>query len=160
MTQILNEKFCGSCNTIKPVEQYSWANKQKGVRQSTCKQCHKKHAKHHYLSHKATYIQKSRDYGNNYMIQCTKMVIMHLLHHPCVDCGETDPLVLDFDHLDDKEHDICHMIQLRRKMDRIKKEMAKCEVRCANCHRRKTAKEQHHRRYMLLLEIEASTNSR
>jgi hypothetical protein len=59
--------------------------------------------------------------------------------HPCVDCGETDPLVLEFDHVRDKFFDIGAGLP-DRNWQTILKEIAKCEVVCANCHRRRTAK--------------------
>ena len=62
--------------------------------------------------------------------------------HPCVDCGETDPRVLDFDHINNKKHNISTLLRKEYSWDSILKEAAKCEVRCANCHRRKTAKDQ------------------
>lgn len=59
--------------------------------------------------------------------------------HPCVDCGEADPIVLDFDHIgDDKLGNIADLVARAVGWDRILAEIAKCEVRCANCHRRVT----------------------
>lgn len=61
--------------------------------------------------------------------------------HPCVDCGESDPLVLDFDHRDGatKKFNV-HARQVS--LEILMAEIAKCDVRCANCHRRVTAKAQ------------------
>ena len=56
----------------------------------------------------------------------------------CVDCGETNHVVLDFDHLKDKKYNISRMIHDGFSWAAIKKEMAKCEVVCANCHRIRT----------------------
>lgn len=66
----------------------------------------------------------------------------YLSTHPCVDCGETDIRVLDFDHIDtvNKKANISQLIS-RTNWKHLKKEIAKCEVRCANCHRIKTAKQ-------------------
>lgn len=62
----------------------------------------------------------------------------HLLTHPCVDCGETDPVVLEFDHVrGEKEFNISRMM-IDYSAGAILAEVAKCEVRCANCHRRAT----------------------
>lgn len=58
-------------------------------------------------------------------------------NHPCVDCGETDPIVLEFDHLQDKKFAISAGIRNRNWAD-VLDEIAKCEVVCANCHRRRT----------------------
>lgn len=65
----------------------------------------------------------------------------HLLAHPCVDCGEVDVRVLDFDHLDasTKRSDIAKMVNAGGRWSDIELEIAKCEVRCANCHRRVTS---------------------
>jgi hypothetical protein len=59
-----------------------------------------------------------------------------------VDCGETDPLVLDFDHVDrtTKSREVSWFIR-RRDLVGLAAEIAKCEVRCANDHRRKTARD-------------------
>lgn len=64
----------------------------------------------------------------------------YLEEHPCVDCGESDPVVLDFDHVDpaDKFDGISHMIRAAYSLARLQAEIAKCQIRCANCHRRRT----------------------
>jgi formate-dependent nitrite reductase cytochrome c552 subunit len=59
----------------------------------------------------------------------------------CVDCGETNPLLIDFDHLWDKRADVSYMIHAGFSWTRIEAEIDKCEVRCANCHALKTAHE-------------------
>jgi len=58
--------------------------------------------------------------------------------HPCVDCGETDPVVLEFDRRSDKAFSIAQGLR-DRSWPSLLKEMAKCDVVCANCHRRRTA---------------------
>jgi len=66
-----------------------------------------------------------------------------LLEHPCVDCGETDPIVLEFDHQEEHRKDalISDLIGGAAGLDRIRREIDKCDVRCANCHRRRTAEQ-------------------
>lgn len=65
----------------------------------------------------------------------------YLGQHPCVDCGEPDPVVLQFDHLRDKRMDVSHMLRGGFSWATIHAEIEKCNIRCANCHRRKTARE-------------------
>lgn len=63
--------------------------------------------------------------------------------HPCVDCGESDPIVLEFDHVrDSKIKAVSILVKGRYSLEAIQNEIDKCEVRCANCHKRKTAREQ------------------
>jgi hypothetical protein len=57
----------------------------------------------------------------------------------CVDCGETDLVVLDFDHLNDKTQTISRLVHSECSLERLDEELAKCEIRCACCHRRRTA---------------------
>lgn len=55
----------------------------------------------------------------------------------CVDCGETDPVVLDFDHVSGRKS--AGVSRMRTSsLPKLLTEIAKCEVRCANCHRRVT----------------------
>lgn len=63
----------------------------------------------------------------------------YLLHHSCIDCGETDVVVLQFDHKIDKKKNITDMIRHDYSVTSIFKEIEKCDIRCANCHMRKTA---------------------
>jgi hypothetical protein len=56
----------------------------------------------------------------------------------CIDCGEKNHVVLDFDHLKDKRYNVSRMIHDGFSWAAIKKEIAKCEVVCANCHRIRT----------------------
>src|SRR5437667_10485108 len=55
----------------------------------------------------------------------------YLAAHPCVDCGERDPVVLHFDHLRDKRTDVSYMTLNGFKWDTILEEIAKCEIRFA-----------------------------
>ncbi len=60
-----------------------------------------------------------------------------------MDCGEGDPVVLEFDQVRGvKKADICALLSHNTGRLKLEGEIEKCEVRCANCHRRKTAKEQ------------------
>ena len=72
-----------------------------------------------------------------------KFVRNYLATHPCVDCGESDPDVLDFDHRDPKKkrYSIGAGWASGILPKSLMKEIRKCDVRCANCHRRKHAKE-------------------
>jgi hypothetical protein len=57
----------------------------------------------------------------------------------CVDCGESDVRLLEFDHVRGiKESDISTLVPVGMAWQRIVREIAKCEVKCANCHRRRT----------------------
>ena len=69
----------------------------------------------------------------------TKLWVMwYLLDHPCVDCGESNPIVLEFDHVRGEKTADISTLKSKGKLAAIKREIPKCEVRCANCHRRIT----------------------
>lgn len=102
-----------------------------------CRECNKAYQKEHYLANKDIYYQKSREQKKKEARIKQEWLVAYFIDHPCVDCGESDLLVLEFDHLRDKEYSISRLIQ-EGSMDRLKKEVAKCEVVCANCHRRRT----------------------
>ena len=71
-----------------------------------------------------------------------KFIIEYLSTHPGVDCEETDPVVLEFDHVrGEKTKDIATLVRNGVTVSRFQEESSLCEVRCSNCHRRKTAKE-------------------
>lgn len=69
-------------------------------------------------------VQKAKEYRDEYFAT-----------HPCVDCGETDPIVLTFDHVRGKKsNDIATMVGSGLSLATIRIEIEKCEIRCYNCH--------------------------
>lgn len=66
------------------------------------------------------------------------LLLSFLREHPCVDCGEPDPVVLEFDHLSNKSFTIADGLK-SRSWAAVAAEIQKCEVVCVNCHRRRTA---------------------
>jgi 5-methylcytosine-specific restriction endonuclease McrA len=65
-------------------------------------------------------------------------LVWSIKHNPCTDCGLIDPVVMDFDHLGDKEFNISIAATRGMSDKRILSEIEKCELVCANCHRRRT----------------------
>lgn len=68
----------------------------------------------------------------------------HKLEHPCVGCGASDPRVLAFDHRDktEKTFEISHGLDRGFPIARLAAEIAKCDVRCANCHAIRTREQE------------------
>lgn len=104
------------------------------------KEYQKKRSRAHYLKN-AEHV-KARTKKNRVIYQQTALrwIYEYLLSHPCVDCLESDPIVLEFDHREgtEKVFNIADATSGRVSLDRIKEEVEKCDVRCANCHRRMT----------------------
>ena len=84
---------------------------------------------------------------NNYL-----WILEYLKTHPCVDCGESDPVILEFDHVrGEKKFNISHVLHQNALLG-IQEEVKKCDIRCANCHRKRTAKVAGHLPHKILHE--------
>ncbi len=61
----------------------------------------------------------------------------------CADCGERDPIVLEIDHKNQttKNFALGDTAKLGMSLTKLMAEIEKCDVVCANCHRRRTAKQ-------------------
>lgn len=68
-----------------------------------------------------------------------KLIHNEKLKRGCACCGyNASAYALDFDHIDASTK-ICDVARMTtRNLDKIQKEIAKCQVLCANCHRIKT----------------------
>lgn len=118
---------------------FSWQNKSAGKRNSICKPCNSTRGKIRY-SESPSERQAVKDRTARYVARNELFVYEYLLDHPCVDCGEPEPLFLDFDHLRDKEAGVSYLANSPSSIQRLKDEIAKCEVVCVRCHRLRTAK--------------------
>ena len=108
-----------------------------------CWLCRSAHGREHYEANKARYIKQAAEQKRRVGLERTQFLIEFFESHPCADCGETDPVVLEFDHLRDKVFNISSSFR-ERAWHSILAEMEKCEVVSANCHRRRTARRRRH----------------
>lgn len=96
-------------------------------------------SRRHYAKHRKKVIAKAKEYSKIAKDRVRAYIKAHLEANPCVDCGEADIIVLEFDHInDDKHFSISDATRSGYGIKKVIAEMAKCEVRCANCHRKKT----------------------
>jgi len=138
-----NDEFrCGSCKKKKMGSEFSWKNKEKGIRSRMCKACQKIASRKSYLKNREVVCKRSANDRIRRRTEAAKFVMEFLRTHPCVDCGESRILRLSFDHDGSKkDFDICYGVGNGYGIGRIGSEIQKCKVRCFNCHMEKTAKE-------------------
>lgn len=131
---------CTQCGETKEVEAFAFKNKGAGRRHRKCKPCMAAYGRGHYARNRGAYI--SRNVANMRLRRrlLKQRVWRIVVECECVDCGERDPLVLDFDHVDNttKRDTIYSLVQSGYGWQSVLDEIAKCQVRCANCHRRRT----------------------
>jgi hypothetical protein len=124
-------KKCGKCSKIKPLEDFHKNPTKKDGVQSMCKKCRKEYHRDHYLRNTNVYKAKANNHrkrNRDYIQDIKKQSI-------CSSCSEDRWYVLDFHHLGDKEFDVSAMIAKASSLEKIKEEIEKCIVLCANCHR-------------------------
>lgn len=143
----MESRTCKICGETKPIVHFvAYRNGAKLGRRRICTPCHlaaeRKRWRKNYGSSRRRYVHTERRQVRQDRLR--DWVYQYLLAHPCVDCGETDPVVLEFDHVDPapKAGAISVMVASVRPLEVIQSEVTKCEVRCANCHRRRTAEQQ------------------
>lgn len=127
-------KTCSKCKEEKTFDHF---NKEKTAKDGYgvyCKSCKKDIRRKSYIKNKESIISKQlhkRRASQDWVRQ---------FKDKCLYCGETHPAVLDFHHLQDKEHAIGSLTNRNNLTDKIKKlikeEIKKCIVLCSNCHRK------------------------
>ena len=129
-------KACCTCHEWKHLNAFHMRNRSKDGRQARCKECFREQYRQDTdLLRTAIDARLIRVRADN-----KRRLAEYLVSHPCVDCGETDIRVLDFDHLDSEQKRANVSKMLRSFSWRtIEVEISKCEVVCANCHRRRTS---------------------
>lgn len=138
---------CSKCGIEKSLEEFPRRSDRPSGRRSSCLVCGRIYRRQHYLANIPYYLAKAHLgravlRGRNY-----QRAYDYLRTHPCVDCGESDIRVLEFDHLDPalKITEVSKLLG-GASWSRVLLEMEKCAVRCGNCHRRKTLRDLRSRR--------------
>ena len=139
-------KVCAICAVPKDESEFNKHSRKKDGLQIHCRECGKERSKSYYRSNQKKHSQTTTARSKRIRERNRERVRNYLLTHPCVDCGETDFIVLDFDHVRGKKFkDISVMIAQGYSWQSIVEEIKKCDVRCANDHRRRT----HERRILV-----------
>jgi hypothetical protein len=135
-------KRCFDCGREKVVSEFNrHAGKADGL-QPRCRECQRTDSKNYYDANRTRMRQQIIAARARRRALLQQFVIEYLTEHPCVDCGEADLIVLDFDHVRGvKEHNISDLIAQEKPLATLQAEITKCDVRCANCHRRRTFRE-------------------
>lgn len=145
-------RICRVCRIEQPLSAFPFRSKRRHIRQRICLACQREVAR-------AWYLRQSPDakrvggYGRKVREKLAAQIDSYLEEHPCVDCGESNPIVLDFDHLREKSDDVANMVAAGRPWSEIESEIAKCEVCCANCHARRTCRRINAYRLALVLPV-------
>jgi hypothetical protein len=138
----LTTRICCTCGVAKQMSEFAVKNKERGTRSTKCRSCQAAYSREHYRRNRPTYLQRAASHRKVNREECRQQVFNYLTAHACIDCGEKDPIVLEFDHRDAsiKRGSISRLIsQLTWKA--VELEITQCDVRCANCHRRRTAEQ-------------------
>lgn len=138
----MKTKVCNHCGERKPVEEFNWRWKDLGKRQRTCRECQNEQKKNWYERNKETHKANMVENRMKNMEAGREFIWNYLSTNPCVECGESDPRVLEFDHVRGKKRAaVTRLVRNGFSIDIIQAEIDKCVVLCSNCHKRKTYKD-------------------
>lgn len=133
-------KTCDTCKIPKPDSEFNKNKAKKDGLNSICKECSRKRSRQYYKEkgelHKKNVVRRNKK--NRKVLQ--DYILQHFKSNSCKDCGNSDPRVLEFDHLPQfkKSKDISRLLAASVSTNTLQKEMDKCEVVCANCHKIRT----------------------
>ena len=132
-------KRCPRCKFELPIEDFGFRDRAHTKVQSYCRSCSNLAWTQWYSkgtnreSHRKLMSKRRarRNRRHRQLVDDAKSV-------PCTDCGgRYPPHVMDLDHLADKQGEISRLMYSVG-TERLIREIAKCEVVCANCHRIRT----------------------
>jgi len=133
------EKYCTICHTTKSISDFGLNNNKSDKLQAYCKSCMLVIRRKHYDNNKQQYKTRNRK-----TIKRLKDIVINLkTSSSCKNCGiryQDEPWLMEFDHLEDnKTAEISYLVK-RGSENKLLAEIAKCEIVCVLCHRRRTAK--------------------
>src|ERR1700722_6851106 len=96
------------------------------------------YARAHYLRNKAKITARAAIFTKEVNRSNKKFVARVKRRFGCSQCRMKNPLCLDFHHLRDKTANVANAVSRGWARERLKEEIRKCQILCANCHRIET----------------------
>lgn len=108
-----------------------------------CIPCRRANGRAHYSDNRQYYVAKARTRNARTKAEVRTWLLKYLSENPCIDCGNADVRVLEFDHREpeEKKASVAVLSALGWSLETVQDEISKCDVRCANCHRIRTAEQ-------------------
>lgn len=133
-------KPCTLCKQSKSLAEFNVKRSSADGLQNVCRECNRSVARHYYAANRATHVRAIMARTASQRAANLRLVGAYLAAHPCVDCGEGDIRVLDFDHREQcvKTAEVMVLAKNGYSGARVRDEIAKCDVRCRNCHAKVT----------------------
>lgn len=136
-------KKCSKCGLRKQLKDFY--KRKTGLRTGEyyekCKECYKNRGRIYYHQNRKRQLELAKKRKQKY-IKERKEFLDNIKNKPCFDCGKKYPAwIMDFDHRDGRSKIATISFLVFRKLvkfDKIKEEIAKCDLVCSNCHRGRT----------------------
>ena len=133
---------CDLCHIEKEIVEFNKNKTKKDGISTVCRDCNRKIGRAYYAANRTSHKKVTARRRAKQIADNRRFIREYLRQNPCIDCAEPDIVVLEFDHVRGvKYKNVTKLVTNGCSIARIKEEIEKCVVRCANCHRRKTAKE-------------------
>lgn len=129
-------KRCGTCGERKPSSDFNRKSAKADGLQEVCRACNRESSRRYYARNREHHISVIRARTDAQRERNREFLSQYLAGHPCVDCGNTDLRVLDFDHRPGakKRDTVMQLVRDGHSVTTIVTEIEKCDVRCRNCH--------------------------
>ena len=115
----------------------------------------------HYYRNKKEYVARVNAFRKRALARNKKFIADYLASHPCVDCGEADIVVLDFDHVSgEKRNEVSNLARRKVSLATLQAEIDKCEVRCVKCHRRVTSQRRLQKKAAATVQLETKQQNK
>lgn len=138
----METRVCSKCGPpAQPIDNFPWKSRLRDKRHDVCKSCTAARSGLWYENNKDRQLEYVRNNNQTYRQNARDYVFDYLSSHPCTICGERDPVVLEFHHRGEKSNEVSRLMGRGASLDALKAEIEKCDVVCANCHRRITAED-------------------
>jgi hypothetical protein len=131
-------KRCGRCGEVKKTSEF---HRRRGGFQSWCKACKSEAAAEHYRANRDSRSAHNKLRQGEFRAWYTGLKA----GKPCTDCGRIfHPAAMHWDHLPgyDKSAPLGELVR-HGSREQVLREIAKCELVCANCHAVRTVRRHH-----------------